>query len=120
MATTITPMPDVATLVWTRPAQNQNVTVTIPTPVLQLLDWMVANEPNQQGQPYINAPNVVYSDVFAILIPRWMALYQQGQNAAALASVASTMNGIQGSLAQVTVSGMPAPAPTTPAPTTGV
>jgi|SRR6516165_3932817 hypothetical protein len=122
---TSNPTPDIATLVWNRPAQNQTVTVTVPTAILQVLDWLAENQPNQQGQPYINTPNVVYSDVFAILIPRWMALYQQGQIAAAQASVASTMAGIQGSLAQVTVAGMPAPTTTptaapTPAPTTGV
>ena len=99
--------PDTATLVWTRSAQNQQVTVTVPTDILQVLDWIAANQPNQNGQPYINTPNVVYSDVFAILIPRWMGLYQQGQTAAAEASVASTMNAKQGSLNQITVTGMP-------------
>ena len=109
MATTPTPTPDVVTIVWNRPAQNQLVTVTVPTAIIQLLDWLAANEPNQQGQKYVNAPNVLWSDVFALLIPRWMSLYQQGQLAAAQATVASTMAGIQGSLVQVTVAGMPGP-----------
>ena len=98
---------DVVTIVWNRPAQTQTVTVTVPTAILQLLDWIAANEPNQHGQQYINAPNVLWSDVFALLVPRWMSLYQQGQMAAAQASVVSTMAGIQGSLAQGTVAGMP-------------
>lgn len=107
MATTPTPTPDIVTIVWNRPAQNQTVTVTVPTAIVQLLDWIALNEPNQQGQKYINTPNVLWSDVFALLIPRWMGLYQQGQLSAAQASVASTMAGIQGGLAQVTVTGMP-------------
>jgi hypothetical protein len=107
MATTLTPTPDVATLVWNRPAQNQTVTVTVPTPILQLLDWLAANTTNQQGQKYVNTPNVVYSDVFSILVPRWIASYQQGQMAVAQAAVTATMAGIQGSLAQVSVAGMP-------------
>jgi hypothetical protein len=123
MATTPTPTPDVVTIVWNRPAQSQTVTVTVPTAIVQLLDWLAANEPNQHGQQYVNAPNVLWSDVMALLIPRWMALYQQGQIAAAQASVSSTMAGVQGSLAQVTVTGMPAPPATTPTsitPPTGV
>jgi hypothetical protein len=106
MATTPT-TPDIVTIVWNRPAQNQVVTVTVPTAIIQLLDWLAANEPNQHGQPYINAPNVLWSDVFALLIPRWMALYQQGQMEVAQAAVTSAMAGVQASLAQVGVTGMP-------------
>jgi hypothetical protein len=112
-------MADIITMTCVRPALNQTIVVTIPEPIVLLLDWMASNVKNPDGtSQYMYGLNVIWRDVIDQLVPKWRQQYIEGQLADARLQMVTHVTQVVGeALAALTVV---APDPTTLAPTAPV
>ena len=80
MSTNQTNPSDTITIVCTRPAKNQTITVTLPAGLVDMLDWIAENVKNPDGSAkYLYGLNVLWTDAIELLLPHWQEWYINGQ-----------------------------------------
>jgi len=102
-------MADTVVITCVRAAQNQTITVTLPEPVVQLLDAIAAGvqvpDPTNPGQTkakYSYGLNVIWQDAIERLVPLWA---EQFKNLSLQSQMQQITQGIAQSVADISVVG---------------